>query len=53
LTGACYNVLINLEMITNQRRAADFKRETDEITRQGEDYYTNNLRIIESLILKE
>lgn len=53
LKGACYNVLINLEMITNQRRAADFKREIDEITRQGEDFYMHNLRVIENLILKD
>lgn len=42
LTGACYNVKINLDMISEQKAAAEYKQEVEELIRQGRDLFEAN-----------
>lgn len=50
LIGACYNVRINLAMISDQQKVAEFQRETGEITEQGENFYANSSAVIEKAV---
>ncbi len=50
LIGACYNVRINLAMISDQQKVAEFQRETGEITEQGENFYAKNSAVIEKAV---
>lgn len=50
LTGACYNVRINLGMISDKNVLEKFKLETDEILKQGRDLFDKNCSLIEKKI---
>ncbi len=50
LTGACYNIRINLAMISDKSAVENFKSETDDILKQGEDLFEKNRSLIEKLI---
>jgi len=50
LTGACYNVRINLDMISDKNVLEKFKLETDEILKQGRDLFDKNCSLIEKII---
>jgi len=50
LTGACYNVRINLGMISDKNVLEKFKLETDEILKQGQDLFDKNCSLIEKKI---
>jgi len=50
LTGACYNVRINLDMISDKNVLVKFKLETDEILKQGRDLFDKNCSLIEKKI---
>jgi methenyltetrahydrofolate cyclohydrolase len=50
LIGACYNVRINLAMISDQQKVAEFQREAGEITEQGENFYANSSAVIEEAV---
>lgn len=50
LTGACYNVRINLGMISDKNLLEKFKLETDEILKQGRDLFDKNCSLIEKKI---
>ncbi len=50
LTGACYNIKINLAMISDKSAVENFKSETDDILKQGEDLFGKNRFLIEKLI---
>lgn len=50
LTGACYNVRINLDMISEQK-AAEYKKEVEELIRQGRDLFEANRVSLEQEIL--
>ncbi len=51
LTGACYNVRINLDMISEQKAAAEYKQEVEELIRQGRDLFEANRVSLEQEIL--
>ena len=50
LTGACYNVRINLGMITDQVTAENLKSETDDLLAEGTELFEKNRKAIEKLI---
>ena len=50
LTGACYNVRINLGMISDKNVLEKFKLETDEILKQGRNLFDKNCSLIEKKI---
>jgi methenyltetrahydrofolate cyclohydrolase len=48
LIGACYNVLINLSMITAEQKVKELKKETDIIRSEGERLFETNKKLIEA-----
>lgn len=50
LTGACYNVRINLGLISDKNILENFKLETEEILKQGQDLFEKNCSLIEKEI---
>ncbi|MGM0688656.1 MAG: cyclodeaminase/cyclohydrolase family protein [Bacillota bacterium] len=50
LTGACYNVRINLNLISDKNVLENFKLETEEILKQGQDLFEKNRSLIEKKI---
>ena len=52
LTGACYNVKINLDMIADRQAAADFAAEVDSLIEEGRKLFESNRSILEKEIMK-
>ncbi len=50
ITGACYNVRINLGTIKDRELVEDFNREVNEILKEGQHLFEENKRIIEKEI---
>lgn len=50
LIGACYNVRINLGMLTDKNRVGEYNREIDEILKQGQELFETNRSLIEKEI---
>jgi len=50
ITGACYNVRINLGTIKDRKLVEDFDREVDEILKKGQHMFEENKKIIEKEI---
>ncbi len=50
LTGACYNVRINLDMIVDQRAVAEYRQETEELVKQGRELFEANRVLLEQEI---
>ncbi len=51
MIGACYNVLINLSMITDEARVADLRKETGLVRSEGEKLFEANKALIEAVII--
>ncbi len=51
LTGACYNVRINLDMIKDQQAVNEYEREIGELLEQGRDLFEKNRSALENEIL--
>ncbi len=51
LTGACYNVKINLGMLSDKQLVEDFAREVEEFLQQGREMFDENRLAIEKGIL--
>jgi methenyltetrahydrofolate cyclohydrolase len=47
LIGACYNVLINLGMITEETKITELKKEADAVRAEGQRLFDVNLLVIE------
>jgi len=47
MIGACYNVLINLSMITDEAKVAELKKETGLVRTEGEKLFEGNKALIE------
>lgn len=48
MIGACYNVLINLAMITAEKKVSELEKETGAIRSEGERLFEANKRLIEA-----
>jgi len=51
LTGACYNVRINLDMIKDQQVVTDYEQEISELLEQGRELFEENRTRLEKDIL--
>lgn len=50
VTGACYNVKINLDIIKDKQNVADFKAEVNSIIKEAEELFNNNRKEIEEKV---
>lgn len=48
LIGACYNVLINLSMISDEEKSGELRRETMALREEGRKLFEHNLTVIEA-----
>ncbi len=50
VTGACYNVKINLDMIKDQEKVTEFEEEINAIMKEAEGLFNNNRKQIEEKV---
>ncbi len=50
VTGACYNVKINLDMIKDQERVTEFETEINSIMKEAEELFNKNRKRIEEKV---